>query len=251
MTDANGVQLGALSAAEQTQLHDERADSDSKALRPGHGLEPNFQHGAYSMPTLIPEADSLAAEIRTAAAEQCPWLTPLDEPVLQLYCLALSRISRAENWLAQGIEMQVDGRHVRHRRLVSDLRAWVETARRLAGVLGLEPTARMGLKVGNSRSKALDAVAGTDPADVAALEGRILERLGAKAAASAGSTDAPAAASQQAGGRTRRPEPQAGGTLTSEALPAAPHAGVGGDATPPRPLPFDDIDESLGHEVLA
>lgn len=63
------------------------------------------------------------------------------------------------------------------RRLLSEFRMLRAAQLRYEEALGMTPAARMSLKVGASRSRALDAATAPDADEVAALEERILERL--------------------------------------------------------------------------
>ena len=146
-------------------------------------IEPAQKHGCYSVASLLADSDEYAHELRAAILVEAPWLLPIDGPVLDAYCLALSRVRRAEVWLAQRGDYDVSKKTVAHRRLVGDMRAWIETARRLAGVLGLHPEARMNLKVGASKSRAFDAGAAVmSDEDVAAFDARLVARISEQSA---------------------------------------------------------------------
>lgn len=127
-------------------------------FQPGHEL--SMRHGGYvSAVRLAPRATEIADELRLVV----PAYTAADETVVRLLALTLARIEQAMTALerldeatSDGAElnMYVSARAPDFQRLREDVRAWVNTARRLANDLGLTPTSRA--KLGLDIARALD-----------------------------------------------------------------------------------------------
>jgi hypothetical protein len=153
-------------AGEQTDL-DRRHGDDCQCVRcqgfaPGNEL--HRTHGAYASTLRLGERVSeLAVEIR----DSVPVYSPADEVVVRLLAVTLARIERASVAIdrvddeAEGkeIDAYAGARGEQLQRLRSDLRGWINSARRLANDLGLTPTSRakLGLDIARGRGEALRA----------------------------------------------------------------------------------------------
>jgi transcriptional regulator with XRE-family HTH domain len=129
----------------------------------GEGNELALKHGAYSSLKLGPRVAELADEIREVA----PVYSPADEAIVRLLATTLSRIERASVAI-DVVDDKAAGKELAAytglsadslQRLRSDLRGWINTARRLANDLGMTPTsrARLGLDIVRGRGEALRA----------------------------------------------------------------------------------------------
>ena len=123
----------------------------------GNGTRPPFekgnqvalQHGGYALLGLGDRASEIADEIRPTL----PAYSPADEPTLLLFATTLARIERANAAIetvdantASPLSEYLAGTEAtlapNLAALRNDLRAWINTARRLANDLGLTPTSR-------------------------------------------------------------------------------------------------------------
>jgi hypothetical protein len=163
------------------------ADLDREANGGGHPARgyswPPFEngnqaartHGGYSLLGIGDRATEIADDIRPTL----PAYAAADEPVLLLLATTLARIERA-NAAIEAVDAASEplGGYLAARdsptlapdlsRLRSDLRSWINTARRLANDLGLTPTSRARL--------GLDLVAAQR------IGGELLERYGGRVA---------------------------------------------------------------------
>jgi hypothetical protein len=103
-------------------------------LSKGHGAPP--VHGAYATLRL----GARAPEIADALRGDVPGYRASDEPTLLLLGVTLARIEAAVAAVDDAVPAELE-------RLRSDLRGWVNTARRLLNDLGMSPTARARLGV--------------------------------------------------------------------------------------------------------
>ncbi len=139
--------------------------SDGSWMPVFEGQRPPFEpgnqvavtHGAYSTLSIGRRAVELAEEIRAVV----PVRSPADEPTIRLLAQTLAQVERGIAALEQLAET-VEGRPLvefvvqdadNFARLRSDVRGWVDSARRLANDLGLTPTsrARLGLNLAATR----------------------------------------------------------------------------------------------------
>jgi hypothetical protein len=103
-----------------------------------------------------------------------PWLTPSDLPACRAWGeLEILGATAFADLLTRGINNDAG----EPRRLLSEYRQLRQTQLSYESQLGMTPAARMTLKVGASRSKALDRGDGASPEDVRALEARVLARI--------------------------------------------------------------------------
>jgi hypothetical protein len=124
------------------------------------------KHGAYASPVKL---SARAAEIADAIRPTLPLYSPVDEPVLQLLGLTLTRIEKATAAIEEVDERAASelGPYViddasKLTALRADLRGWIGTARNLANDLGATPTARARLGLDIARTEdALDALMAT------------------------------------------------------------------------------------------
>ena len=120
-----------------------------------NGNQAARRHGGYSLLGIGDRATEIADQVR----ETMPAYAPCDEPVLLLLATTLARVERASaaielvdetatsalsEYLGGGEEATLAPDLARLR---SDLRSWINAARRLANDLGMTPTsrARLGL----------------------------------------------------------------------------------------------------------
>jgi hypothetical protein len=130
-----------------------------------------MRHGAYARHALAPLAAEHAEELRRLV----PLYAESDEPSIRLLSIAMARIDRAEAALAQVDAASEDnplagfvgelGERVHELR--RDLRAWVNSAAKLADSLGLSPRARaaLGLDVARQRDVLAEYLASAYPTD--------------------------------------------------------------------------------------
>lgn len=120
-------------------------------FEPGHELGGRpVEHGAYSVLTLSPRAEAIAAWIRS----QADHLTLYDEAEVQRAALVLAQLERAAGFLGEVDEAiirgdDVDGylqRAERRGSLSKDARGWAAEGRRTLDGLGLTPTGRAQLE---------------------------------------------------------------------------------------------------------
>jgi hypothetical protein len=138
-------------------------------------------HAAYSTLKLAPRAEQLATELRHVV----PVYTAADEPTVRLLAVTLARIERATAALDELDEQTGDrsalGPYLiaeapKLQRLREDLRGWINTARRLAGDLGLNPTSRAKLGLDIARTEdALERLASEGREVRARAEARLEE----------------------------------------------------------------------------
>jgi hypothetical protein len=108
------------------------------------------KHGAYATLALGDRVGELAPVI----AEHVPGYTVADEIAVRLLALALARLERSSEALAETTDVDALNR------LRQDERGWANTVRRYLSDLGLTPTARakLGLDVVRAKGEALRAL---------------------------------------------------------------------------------------------
>jgi hypothetical protein len=122
-----------------------------RGFQPGHELGGRpVEHGSYSVLTLTPRAEAIAAWIRS----QADHLTAYDEAEVQRGALVLAQLERAAGVLGEvdeaivrGTDVEVYlGRIERRASLSKDARGWAAESRRTLDGLGLTPTGRAQLE---------------------------------------------------------------------------------------------------------